>query len=243
MKPYIAKPKFISEPFEWIYISAGNVELQYAYKNMTKPVSRDVVSFFVSKYPITIEQYELYIDETGKQPWSDVWHQKDNYYPLHPMIDLFWHEAMSFVEWFSNKCDYKVQLPTQIQWQRAAQGDDSRIFPWGNDKDFSKCNVLQSRIKHTTPVTAYPRGASPFGVMDMMGNVFEWCIEDYYTGEIPWSFDPSPERTLNGGERAFKGCSYNNTLSPQGIKSLGAVIANFSPYMTGLRPVTRYTLE
>lgn len=75
-----------------------------------------------------------------------------------------------------------ITLPTEAQWLRAARGDSSRIYPWGGKFDSSRCNTKDSNIGRTTPVTQYITGASPFGVMDMSGNVFEWFLESH-TGE------------------------------------------------------------
>jgi formylglycine-generating enzyme required for sulfatase activity len=87
-------------------------------------------------------------------------------------------------------------LPTEEQWQYAAQGDDGREYPWGNEWDGSKCNnavsgewfgFLKSKPeghgKQTTLVTAYEgKGDSPFGVVDLAGNVWEWCLTEYESG-------------------------------------------------------------
>jgi formylglycine-generating enzyme required for sulfatase activity len=69
-----------------------------------------------------------------------------------------------------------ITLPTEQQWQRAAQGDDERAYPWGDKFDPALCNTYESRIRHTTPVNRYPAGASPNGVCDMIGNIWEWCL-------------------------------------------------------------------
>jgi formylglycine-generating enzyme required for sulfatase activity len=113
-----------------------------------------------------------------------------------PRSNVSWYDVVAFCRWLSNKLGYTVTLPTEQQWQRAAQGDDEREYPWGDDFDHSRCNIAS---KSTTPVTQYPNGASPFGVMDMAGNVAEWCLTKW--GEFRKdsnNLDGEEERVLRG---------------------------------------------
>lgn len=115
----------------------------------------------------------------------------------HPRANVCWYEAVAFCRWLSSKVPTPnpspsngdgrrggdvITLPTEQQWQRAVQGDDGRAYPWGNVFDPKCCNTRESGIKRTTPVTAYPEGASPYGVLDMAGNVWELCLTDWDTG-------------------------------------------------------------
>ena len=99
-----------------------------------------------------------------------------------PVVGVSWHEAVAFCLWLSEETGEKIMLPTEAQWQYAAQGDDGRVYPWGNEWDASRCNhyVGGDGIGRTTPVTYYQgKGESPFGVADMVGNVSEWCMKYY----------------------------------------------------------------
>jgi formylglycine-generating enzyme required for sulfatase activity len=113
-------------------------------------------------------------------------------------------------------------------------------YPWGNDWDSSRCNTEDSRIWQTTPVTQYPDGASPYGVMDMIGNVWEWCLTDLKIGknslEIPEILDLFCSDFDN--ERIFKGGDYGTSKGSAKIQTQGAVPINCS-YLTGIRLVAR----
>src|SRR5690606_22290045 len=112
---------------------------------------------------------------------------------------------------------WQITLPTEQQWQRAAQGDDGRKYPWGNDFDPQRCNTEESGIGKPTPVTQYPNGASPYGVFDMAGNVFEWCLTQW--GEDSAALEGGSRRVLRGGafddNQNFAACAYRGNLNPR----------------------------
>jgi formylglycine-generating enzyme required for sulfatase activity len=165
----------------------------------------DVPGFSISKYPVTNDQFARFMEAGGykREKWwtqagwqlkeSEEWSKprfwNDEYWnqPDCPVVGISWYEAMAFCTWLTDETDEEILLPTEQQWQRAAQGDEGRIYPWGKDWDEMRCN---NRVKpcdsiRTTPVTCYEgkdRGDSPFGVVDMAGNVWEWCLTAYNTG-------------------------------------------------------------
>lgn len=121
----------------------------------------------------------------------------------HPVVGVSWYEAVAYCNWMSYDTGKIINLPTDQQWQRAAQGDDGRIYPWGNNWSQFRCNHnvggKGDQESNTTPVTTYElQGKSPFGVVDLAGNVWEWCLTDDETGNNDIHTD-ARLRVLRGG--------------------------------------------
>lgn len=118
-----------------------------------------------------------------------------------PVVGVTWYEALAFCRWLSEATGEAITLPSEEQWQYAAQGDDGRKYPWGDVWDCARCNnsVEPCQSDRTTPVRQYEGlGDSPFGVVDMAGNVWEWTLTDYEAG----TNDPTRDakmRTVKGG--------------------------------------------
>ena len=115
---------------------------------------------------------------TAPRYWDDSqWNGAE-----YPVVGVTWYEAMAFCRWLSDATGESVTLPTEEQWQYAAQGDDGRTYPWGDEWDCTRCNnsVKPCQSSGTTPVRQYEgKSDSPFGVVDMAGNVWEWCLTDF----------------------------------------------------------------
>jgi formylglycine-generating enzyme required for sulfatase activity len=210
-------------PFEWVDISAGRVMVETVSSSIDPDVPVrdqfrfDVPAFQIAKYPLTNAQYARFMETSGyreRKWWTAAgWQQREQdgwteprYWRYakwngaeKPVVGVSWYEAVAFCRWLSEVSGEPVMLPTEQRWQRAAQGDDGREYPWGNEWDGARCNnsVSPRRSRQTTPVTQYPNGASPFGAMDMSGNVWEWCLTVYESGST--SLDGTDVRVLRGG--------------------------------------------
>ncbi|MCB0193520.1 MAG: SUMF1/EgtB/PvdO family nonheme iron enzyme [Anaerolineae bacterium] len=209
----------LPKPFAWVKIPAGQVTIE---DKVLK-----VEPFAIAKYPLTNAQFDPFIKAGGykeKKWWTDAgwkvcgkekwtepryWQDKKWNGAEHPVVGVSWYEAVAYCRWLSDKSGQVIILPTEAQWQYAAQGNDGREYPWGNEWDSSRCqNSVDGRLGSagsTTPVTAYEgKGDSPFGVVDMAGNVWEWCLTEYESGSN--DVNGTKIRVLRGGS-----WDYNDT--------------------------------
>lgn len=143
-----------------------------------------VPAFWIDKYPVTNAQYARFVAATSHRP---PLHWKNGKIPegtlLRPVTMVSWHDASAYAKWAGKR------LPTEAEWEKAARGTDGRRWPWGNRMEPDRLNTYYN-VGSTSDVNAYPRGASPYGVMDMAGNVNEWTSDDF--GPYPGT-DASPD--------------------------------------------------
>lgn len=109
-----------------------------------------------------------------EKPDDEDWGRKNR-----PVIFVSWDDASAYCQWLSQKTGLRFNLPTEAQWEKAARGNDQRKYPWGNQEPDKNLANFGFDIDKTTPVDSYPAGASPFGLLDMAGNVWEWCSDWY----------------------------------------------------------------
>jgi len=136
--------------------------------------------FYIDKYPVTNNMFYDFIESTGYQPddktnflkhWQDGKFQKGT--KNHPVVYVSYEDAIAYANWKEKR------LPTEAEWQYAAQGSDGRLYPWGNDLDTTKYNTGKESL---TSVTEFFNGASPFGVTDLVGNVWQLTNDIYDNG-------------------------------------------------------------
>jgi sulfatase modifying factor 1 len=131
----------------------------------------------------------------------------------HPVVQVSWQDAMAYCQWLNQAHGGKLpegwyfRLPTEAEWEKAARGKYGQEWPWGSEFDPKKCNSSEGGVKGTTEVGAYsPQGDSPYGVADMVGNVWEWThtlFKDY-----PYQAEDGREAEKDSGFRLLRGGSF-----------------------------------
>ena len=164
-------------------LNDNGVDVQYPWEDSSRRFHNHLLhvqSFYIDKFPVTNAEFKKFLDATGYHPPDDLnflrdW--KDGRYPAswdnRPVTWVSIEDARAYAAWAGKR------LPHEWEWQYAAQGTDGRLYPWGNDWDASAVPAPdKSRtMRGPDPVDAHPKGASPFGVMDLVGNVWQWTEE------------------------------------------------------------------
>ncbi|RJP24958.1 MAG: hypothetical protein C4527_17935 [Candidatus Omnitrophota bacterium] len=160
-----------------------------------------VNEFYIGKYEVTNREYEEFVQSTGHRSPP---HWEGGALPAsladHPVIWVSYGDAESYCEWRSGR------LPTEIEWERAAKSDQPRSFPWGDRFGPERANTWESGWGETAPAGSFPQGASPFGVHDLAGNVFEWVsgfFEPYPGASVTLEEYGKHLRILRGGSWNF----------------------------------------
>jgi iron(II)-dependent oxidoreductase len=156
-------------------------------------------SIYMDRTEVTNEQYKEFLDETERPPPADwpgkTYREGEGQMPV---TGVSYDDARAYAEWAGKR------LPTEAEWEKAARGVDGRFFPWGNVFDRSACRHMRQNGAGPAEVGSYPNGASPYGVLDLTGNVWEWTsspFEPYpdHTGRDERAPYSSDYRVLRGG--------------------------------------------
>lgn len=156
--------------------------------------------YYLAKTPITNAQFREFVQAKGYETTveqqglahigteDDQWKQckeanwqhpsglKSNIVDKdhHPVVQVSWYDAIAYCRWLAEITGKLYYLPSEAEWEKGARGTDGRIYPWANEWDDNCCNAGKSGPGDTSPVGSYPNGASPYGLLDMAGNVWEW---------------------------------------------------------------------
>ncbi len=153
-------------------------------------------AYAITLTPITNRQYAAFVAETGhRAPDVDpaTWDSYGLIHPYertrrfawreaeppagredHPVVLVSHADAVAYAKWLSRKTGLRWRLPSELEWEKAARGGDARVFPWGDEFDAARLNSHDAGPFDTTPAGAYASGASPLGVLDAAGQVYEW---------------------------------------------------------------------
>ncbi len=182
-----------------VYVPAGEFEMgsDKDWWSDEQPAHRVYLDeYWIDRTEVTNEQYESCVAAGScTEPMRlDSYSRRDSYYGNrlyadYPVIYVDWNQAAAYCVWAGGR------LPTEAEWEKAARGTDGRIYPWGDTIDKTRANY-NGNVGDTTSVGSYPAGASPYGALDMAGNVFEW-VSDWYVEDY---YDISPEQNPSGPE-------------------------------------------
>jgi formylglycine-generating enzyme required for sulfatase activity len=168
-------------------------------------------AYEIGMYPVTVAEYACAVrakavrepQKAGNVDWAAQQQRPD-----HPVVCVSWNDALAYVRWLAQVTGQPWRLPTEAEWEKAARGTDGRIYPWGNQWDETRANTNDGGPKTTTPIGAYAeRGdASPYGVHDQAGNVWEWCSSLYQS--YPYNANDGRENLDSTGNRVLRGGSW-----------------------------------
>ncbi len=193
-----------------VYVPEGSFEMgNTTGTDEEKPVRQVYLdAYWIDKFEVTNAQYEKCVNEGAcSKPTSTGSNTRDSYYgdptyANYPVIYVDWNQAQDYCQWVGG------ELPTEAQWEKAARGTDGREYPWGNDTPNSSLANYDQNEGDTTAVGSYPKSASPYGALDMAGNVWEW-VRDWYGVYDPNETD-NPKGLSNGNYRVLRGGSWYN---------------------------------
>lgn len=208
---YYEGTRFGPQPGAMIRIPAGDF-IMGTDERFSDEGPRHVVhldNYLIDRHPVTNLQYQAFIEATHRRAPA---HFEGRRHPPgkadHPVVQVSWFDARDYCAWAGKR------LPSEIEWEKAARGTDGRPFPWGEHFDVTRANTpvrwsALERKGDTTPVGAFPQGASPYGLEDVTGNVWEWTASWYKA--YPGNDRPSENygeinRVLKGG--SWWDCSF-----------------------------------
>ncbi len=181
-------------PRGMVFVPSGSFTMGDDVAKDESPVhQRELAGFYIDRTEVTIAQYRRfrphYLALEGRE--------------RHPVVNVTWADARDYCRSVGKR------LPTEAEWEKACRGNDGRSYPWGDDVFAGALNAIEANAGGTDPVGSHPRGASPYGALDMAGNVWEW-VADWY-GPYPGAAVQQPTqefekyRVIRGGSFAIKG--------------------------------------
>ena len=207
--------------------------------------------YAIGLYPITNREYQVFLRESEREP-PEGWNgdqfpeNKGN----HPVVNVSFFDAWAYCQWLSRKTGKHYRLPSEAEWEKAARGVNGRIYPWGDVFNPAKANTNETGIGNTTPVGKFsPQGDSPYGCVDMAGNVWEWTRslwgKDLNKPDYRYPYDPSDGReALNSeGRRVLRGGAFNDHRGRARCSARGRYSPDFTSVGFGFRVLFARVLD
>jgi formylglycine-generating enzyme required for sulfatase activity len=210
-----AKPSPIIAPEGMVYVPGGAFEMGRNIGDRFESPTHNMVveAFFIDRTEVTNEDYQKFVKATRHRAPT---HWRDGNFTAgedrFPVVNVSWSDATSYAKWAQKR------LPTESEWEYAARGGDGRIYPWGNNWSNDSANAGRGVQGRVVEVGNYPSGASPFGVLDMCGNVWEWTSGNLFS-YADKSKEIAPGKVIRGGafdvpiERATS--TYRGVIPPE----------------------------
>jgi len=207
-------------------------------------------AYKISKYPITNSQYEQYLKDNPEHPipgkgsdnkgiiytWDELTRTCNRSYCNNPVVLVSWYDAADYCRWLSEKTGRSFRLPTEEEWEYAARGSDSNIYPWGDQWSDDCCNTFETSINGIIPVGSLAKGNSCFDLADCSGQIWEWTsTEDYELWNRAW-----PEQFKSGTQtKAYivKGGAWDDIAVFARCSSRGPNAPDFYEHYIGFRIV------
>ncbi|MFN2475361.1 MAG: formylglycine-generating enzyme family protein [Chthoniobacterales bacterium] len=208
-----------------------------------KPLTRVTLSrFYMSRFPITNAEYEQFDPAHVRKRAAGAGDR-------HPVVHVSSLDAIKYCQWLSTRERKKYRLPTEAEWEFASRGTDGRKYPWGNHDrrgdlaNFADKNTvfawsdrdISDGYAESSPVGAFPLGASPFKIEDMAGNVWEWCHDFFenYRGAPK----VNPRGSTSGAKRVYRGGSWKSRFNSLRTTARGSNVPSYSCNDLGFRIV------
>ena len=189
---------------ELVYVPEGEFLMGSNEVDNEQPIHTVYLdAYWIDQTEVTNAMYEKCVEAGSCEKPSGLYFYEAGKYDDHPVVFVDWYQAEAYCEWAGRR------LPSEAQWEKAARGDDGRTYPWGEGIDcghaqYSGCDG------NTILVGSLPSGASPYGALNMAGNVYEWVADWYDENYYENSPYENPQGPSSGGYRVLRGGSWGS---------------------------------